>query len=265
MLNIFSGFSLNASLLLLLLWGACGCARLPEKGERPLRFPEDTLAFTNETAWSYNYDANGKWVGTPREPRPDYVLRCFVLARSVREFLHHAEFHPELPPVSEEEYEKLIKRVRNRSVREWERSKIIIPGYANLNEFSAAKTVLLQHSLGGAWQSYVQRGHWRMIFPFSQAHQKRTAHRIVEQLGKTNSPILHVVKFPALTINHAVVAYGFQDEGERIVINTYDPNDPLKPLNLIFKRSSGRFYMPQTPYFPGGQVDIYDVYRNVCY
>ena len=53
-----------------------GCASAPRADtEQPFVFERDTLAFTNQLIWEYDYDANGQWKGKPREPKPDYTLR----------------------------------------------------------------------------------------------------------------------------------------------------------------------------------------------
>ena len=36
-----------------------------------------------------------------REPPPEYHLRCFVLARTVKQFHAHARFEPAAPPLDE--------------------------------------------------------------------------------------------------------------------------------------------------------------------
>ena len=39
----------------------------------------------------------------PREPKPDYAHRCFVLARAARQFLYHARFDAEHESASDED------------------------------------------------------------------------------------------------------------------------------------------------------------------
>ncbi len=44
-----------------------------------------------------------------------------------------------------------------------------------------------------------------------------------------------------------------------------DPNDPSKPLKLEFDRHRRSFVLPPTHYFPGGQVNVYQVYHRWNY
>lgn len=245
----------------------CGCASRPFVGSRPFNFQTDTFAYANELVWEYHFDANGKWVHHRREPEPDYTHHCFVVARSARQFFENAKFDPTLPAASAETYRRLIHRVVSIDPSHPlpDSKKIVIPGYANLREFSAAQENLLKSECGGAWESYFQRGHWRMIFPFSRASQEQTAQRLLADLKQNRPPVVHVVRFPQLTINHSVLLFGDKETPTNIVFSVYDPNKPDKPKALTFDRASKTFTFPGNDYWPGGRVDIYEVYRSWDY
>ena len=156
----------------------CGCAaHTPFVGSRPFDFQKDTFAYANELVWEYHFDPNGKWVHQRREPPPDYTHHCFVVVRSARQFFQNAKFDPTLPVADDATYRRLIRAVvaidPARVVPEEKR--IVIPGYADLRSFSEAREALLKSECGGAWHSYFQRGHWRMVFPFNRRHQASTA------------------------------------------------------------------------------------------
>ena len=55
----------------------------------------------------------------------------------------------------------------------------MIPGYENLRTFSEARESLLKETCGGQMQSYVQRGHWRMILPFARNGQEEEAEALL--------------------------------------------------------------------------------------
>ena len=62
-----------------------------EKIPRPFDFSRDRFAFANELVWHYELNpATGRMDFRPREPRPHYTHRCFVMARAARQFLYHA-------------------------------------------------------------------------------------------------------------------------------------------------------------------------------
>ncbi|MBI3877007.1 MAG: hypothetical protein HY300_13810 [Verrucomicrobia bacterium] len=141
----------------------------------------------------------------------------------------------------------------------------MIPGFSDLHSFSETNAGLLKTECGGAWQSYFQRGHWRMIFPFSRRHQERMANQLVPDLKQNRPPVVHVVRFPSLAINHAVVIFDAQESEREVQFAVYDPNDPRQPATLTFDRASRTFSLPRNDYFAGGRVDVYEIYRDALY
>jgi hypothetical protein len=246
-----------------------GCSTVPPDlgGSRRFHFEEDTFAYANQLVWKYHFDERSKWTSRPREPKPDYTHHCFVVARAAKQFFAHARFDPALPVADGETYRHLIRRVVSQSPHRTatESERIVIPGYANLREFSAAQEGLLKGECGGAWQSYFQHGHWRMIWPFTRAHQERTAEGLVADLERNQPPVIHVVRFPSLTINHAVLLFDCSQTPTEIRFAAYDPNSPEQPVTLTYHRDTRTFSLPTNFYFPGGRVDVYQIYRNWCY
>jgi hypothetical protein len=253
---------------LLVLVSLCGCASHKSfVGARPFDFQKDSFAYANELVWEYHFDADGKWVHQRREPQPDYTHHCFVVARSARQFFENARFDASLQPPTDEDCRKLIRRVVSIDPSHPlpDSKKIVIPGYTDLHDFSADREKLLKEECGGAWQSYFQRGHWRMIFPFSRARQDRTAEQLLADLKANCPPVVHVVRFPQLTINHAVMLFDAKQTEKEIVFSVYDPNKPESPKALVFDRATQTFTFAGNDYWPGGRVDIYEIYRTWNY
>ncbi|SPE62921.1 conserved exported hypothetical protein [Verrucomicrobia bacterium] len=241
----------------------CGCAATrPAANARHFDFRQDTFAYPNELVWEYHYDDQGKWISTRREPPPGYSLHCFVLARSAWQFFENARFDPQQPVGDETSYRRLIRRVMASSPRRIlpEERKIVIPGYAGLRAFSAAQEPLLKAECGGAWQSYVQWSHWRMIFPFTRGEQQRVAKRLRSRVQKEGAVVVHLVRFPQLTINHGMLLYDCHETEKGLEFTAYDPNRPDQPAALLFDRENRTFLLAANDYFPGGRVDVYEVY-----
>jgi hypothetical protein len=258
------------ALLLLLLVALCGCATSPPI-DRPVArhfdFQQDTFAYPNELVWEYYFDANGKWRYHAREPRSTYSHHCFVVARSARQFFINARFDPTQPIADEATFRSLIRRVVTSSPRHSlaEGQKIVIPGYANLREFSKAQQKLLRAGCGGSWQSYVQRGHWRIMLPFTRHQQQRVSELLLAHLKENPPLVVHVIRFPQLYINHALVIFDAVETPDKIDFLTYDPNDPEAPTAVTYDRASRTFTLPTNKYFFGGRVDVYEVYRGWFY
>jgi hypothetical protein len=232
---------------------------------RRFEFARDSFAFANELVWEYLPDAaTGKTVMVPRRPKPDYSHRCFALVRAVRQFFYHARFVADQPEASAEAGRRLVRAVMARSLRtpSKDREKIVIPGHAGLREFSRAHEKAIKAECGGAWRSYFLRSHWRMVFPFSRAHQTRTAKSLAAALGKNHLPILHLVKFPALSINHAIILFGVTETRPGWEFDFYDPNNPVAPERLRFDRATRTFILPANACWLGGELDVSHICRS---
>jgi hypothetical protein len=250
--------------------GGFGCygeslheTKTPEILHSTFDFQRDTFSFANETVFEYNIPSAKAAPRGRHEPNSDYTLRCFVMARSARQFFQHARFDPKLPVADDATYADLVRRIVATDPREDRPSEppIVIPGYPNLRALSAAHEKVVKAELGGAWQSFLQRGNWRILLPFSAGQQQATAAELVESLQQNRPPVVHVVTH-SLTINHAVLLFGAVLRRETISFAMYDPNDPRAPLHLEFHRPSATFRFPTTAYFPGGPVEVYEVYNS---
>lgn len=236
-----------------------------EKIPRPFDFARDSFAFANELVWEYQFDAaTGKMNYRPRVPKPDYAHRCFVLTCAARQFLYHARFEPAQPVGDAETYRHLVRQVlaRNPRIAGLPVRQIIIPGYPSLRAFSGPWEKLLKTECGGAWRSYVLRSHWRMIFPISRRHQERTADSLVRALAQTRSPMIHLVRFPALTINHGMILFAAADTKTGVEFSAYDPNHPAQPVIVAFDQARKTFSLPANRYWAGGDLNVIEICRN---
>ena len=104
-----------------------------------------------------------------------------------------------------------------------------------------------------------------MILPMSRRHQERMARHLVEVFPKRIAPIVHLVRFPQLTINHGIVLFDFSEKEAEIRYAAYDPNVPDRASELIYDRASRTFLFPANHYWSGGRVDVVEVYRGWLY
>lgn len=229
------------------------------------QFERDTFAFANELVWEYRLKPGTETMATLRnDPPPSYAHRCFVMVRSARQFLYHAHFEPSAPVAGPQIYRQIIREVVSRSPRQpsLETERIVIPGYECLRSFSKAQEQLLKAECGGAWQSYSLRSHWRMVFFISRRHQERTAGHLTRAFTARPAPIVHLFRFPRVTINHGFVLYGLTETPSALHFTAYDPNIPGHPAELTYNRADRTFYLPPNHYWAGGHVDVIEIYRN---
>ena len=232
---------------------------------RRFEFDRDSFAFANELHWAYHFDsATGKTTFSKRDPKPDYAHRCFVLTRAARQFLYHTRFDTGLPKTDTETYRTRIREVMSRTPRVTcaPEDEVVFPGFVSLREFSGAHEALLKAECGGAWRSYVLRSHWRMIFPISRAHQERTAISLRDEIRRGASPIIHLVLFPKLTINHGMILFDATETQTSVKFNAYDPNQPARPAEVLFDRRTSTFSLPANHYWAGGVLDVIEIYRD---
>ena len=240
----------------------------PDCSLRSFLFERDTFAFANDLVWQYQLEPESSAMTTSRRSSPPaYFHRCFVMVRSTRQFLYHARFAPAEPAAEPRIYRRLIRAIVSRSPRRAsaEPHRVVIPGYDGLRSFSQAQEPPLKAECGGPWKSYFQRSHWRMVFPVWPRHQERTAQRLERSLREGHTPVVHLFRFPHVTINHAIVLFGGTASEQVIEFDAYDPNIPDHSVKLVYERDRKAFCFPQTHYWAGGQVAVNEIYRNAIY
>jgi hypothetical protein len=239
-----------------------------EHRARTFRFDLDTFGYAHELVWQYRFDpVTGAMTTFPTDPPPTYYHHCFVMVRSTRQFLQHARFEPGLPAVEPQAYRKLIRLVVSRNPRRAcaESERIVIPGFEGLRPFSVAHKPLLKAECGGAWQSYFLRSHWRMVFPVWGRHQEQIAQRLMRSIRGGAVPIVHLFRFPRITINHGIVLFGLTESEKDIQFDAYDPNIPAHPVKLIFDRTRRVFEFPPACYWAGGVLSVIEIFRGGLY
>jgi hypothetical protein len=104
-----------------------------------------------------------------------------------------------------------------------------------------------------------------MVLPFTRRHQARVAAGFLAAIRRNDSPVAHILRFPQLTVNHAILLYDARESGGEIVFSAYDPNHPERPTTLTYDRATRAFSFPANNYFPGGRVNAYQVYHRAMY
>jgi hypothetical protein len=239
-----------------------------ENPVRTFQFGRDTFAFPHELMWKYHFDpATGAMTTWKVEPPPTYYHRCFVMVRATRQFFYHARFEPQLPPADARTYEKLIREVVSRNPRKpcAESERIAIPGYDGLRSFSHAREPLLKANCGAAWESYFLRSHWRMIFRIWGRHQEKMAQKLKLSLPRRGLTLVHLFRFPRITINHGIVLYGFSESEQKIEFEAYDPNIPEHPVKLVYEKNQRAFTFAPNRYWGGGVLNVMEIFCDWPY
>ena len=251
-----------AVLVLALLAAACapaparpGVAGIPDAAGVPaFVFATDTFAFPNEIR--------------ARNPgvRGLYANHCFVLARGVRQFHQFARFDPDAPRVDRAEYERRVRAIASRSP--WRHplplpDRIVIPGYRNLREFSAAEETAVKAGLGGPFWTWVHWTNWRVTFEgLPPDHQASVLREIREELAGGRLVQLLVTNWPKPELNHTVVAYGYRTGPNGLELTVWDPNDPASPGTVTFETAYRRFWATRMYDTEPGAIRVFRMYYS---
>ena len=101
-----------------------------------------------------------------------------------------------------------------------------------------------------------------MVFPISRRSQSAAAGRLLLNLEQGGTPIIHVVRFPQLTINHGLLLFAAAPDETGLHFAVYDPNQPAQPSRLAYDQAQRTFFFPRNHYWSGGRVDVIEIYRG---
>ena len=226
-------------------------------------YKRDTLSFVNWTVFSYE---NGHIVSHKNQYGHHYSRRCFVMTRTVAQFYKFACFEPNAPKLDEKELRKRIRVITRKPP--WSdalppEKRLVIPGYRNLRELSAAETLLMQRNIGLGWVAYLRPGNVRMFFLHDKNYQVKTHEELERTLARGEFFIAYLSDFPILHINHSVLVYTHDGNGPRDGIDrylVYDPNHPDAPRHLEWIPAKREFSYEKDQEFVGGFARVFHVY-----
>ncbi len=173
---------------------------------RALTYPQDFYSFKNETVWNYGGGKVQSGPDTTRKSR-QYTRRCFVLCRSTAQFWKFAKFDPTLRPLGDDAMAQRIRQVCERSL--WlpmlsEQDRIVIPGYHNLREASAARADLFRANIGNGWSIYFRPGNFPITLPVDRSTEARVNNEIFHDLAMNYPTVIWAYRFPSLKLNHVL-------------------------------------------------------------
>jgi hypothetical protein len=222
-----------------------------------LRFGSDTFAFANELRRLH-------------PEKPDlYANWCFILARTVTQFLKFARFEPEAPRLDPDAYTTLVRRVVRH--RPWwdalpPAARVAIPGFASLYALSRDEERAVKAGLGRRFWTLVHPTTWRIVYPARRSAQFRLVVNTVKDLRAGRPVQLLLSDFPGLRLNHSVLAYDYRIRSEDAVeLLVYDPNDPTAPGVVAFDRRTARFHAARLTGVDIPSFRVFRMYRSLLF
>jgi hypothetical protein len=201
-----------------------------------------------------------------RERTPRYTRRCFVMSRTVVQFLKFARFDPNGAPLDDTELARRIREVTRHAPYDHAlppAQRVVFPGYKNLRELSQKRGWALQKNIGLGWPTYLRIGNFRMFYNHSKRYQAKTHEDLNASLADDKLFIAYLSDFPILHINHAVLVYKHKAPSPKDNVDRYDcydPNHPDGPRELVWFPDKQVFNFEKDQEFVGGFTRVFQVY-----
>ena len=243
----------------LLLSGCASVAPAPS-GLRPDGAAVPGFAFASDT-FEFRNDIRAR-----NPDREDlYANYCFVLARGLRQFFAFARFDPAAPRLAHAEYVARVRALRERPP--WADppppdDRIVIPGYANLRDFSRGEEAAVKEGLGARFWTLVHWTNWRVTFPVTGGHQAGVAREVMDEVDAGRLVQLLVTNWPKPELNHTVVAFAYRPAAQGIDFLVWDPNDPAAPGIMTFDTEARRFHATRLYDTEPGPIRAFRMYYS---
>lgn len=226
-----------AGLLLPLCLAGCAgfrpSAKVVASGPRAFDFATDTLAVRAAEPAAME----------TREALAAPALRGHLDAAVARQFFLHASFAPDQPPPGSERRIALVREVlgRRADAASAEDRRVVIPGYANLNEFSRLQGHLLRAE---SWLVCPCQGRAPMVrkaFGGSEAQKNAVANELAGALAANRPALVRLYRHHALKYDRSLLLFRAQEQDGEVRFAGYDPAAPKQPVQLSFNRASRAF------------------------
>ena len=262
----FIVYSRLAALLSAAVLATAACASAPATNggallglEAPVAVPtfsfeRDTFAFPNMIRSRHPDDEPGL-----------YANYCFVLARALRQFAQFVRFDPAASKLDQSGYVERVKQVAARAAYDPApppAERIVIPGYANLREFSREQETAVKEGLGGRWLTMFHWTNWRVALPISDDHQERLALTIIDEIRAGRLVQLLVSNFPKPELNHTVVVFESIPKKGAVDFVVWDPNNPDGPGIITFDQGARGFWATDVYDTDPGPIRAYLLYYS---
>ena len=104
-----------------------------------------------------------------------------------------------------------------------------------------------------------------MIFPVHGWHRERMSRKLKQSLPRRGLTLVHLFRFPRITINHGIVLYGLTESQQSMDFEAYDPNIPEHPVKLVYERKQRVFTFAPSRYWGGGVLSVMEIYCDWPY
>jgi hypothetical protein len=141
--------------------------------------------------------------------------------------------------------------------------RMVVPGYANLREFSRDEESAVKEGLGGAFWTWVHWTNWRVMLSVDGSHQEGVAHEILDGLRAGRLVQLLVTNWPKPELNHTVIVYESRPFDGGVEFIVWDPNNPDGPGIMTWEASARRFWATNLYDTEPGPIRAFRMYYSL--
>ena len=91
------------------------------------------------------------------------------------------------------------------------------------------------------------------------------AEKLKRSLPQRGLTLVHLFRFPRITINHGIVLYGLTESEQTMEFEAYDPNIPEHPVKLVYERKRRVFTFAPSRYWGGGVLSVMEIFCDWPY
>lgn len=217
-------------------------------GSRAFDFATDTLALPTPEPTP---------VEDP-EPLAAPALRGHVDAGVARQFFLHARFEPVQPPPTNERRLALVREVlaRKANVPSSADRRVVIPGYANLRDFSRLRGHLLRAE---SWLVCPCEARTPLVvkaFGSRDAQKVSVARELASSLAAHRPVLVRLHQHRVLKYDRSLLLFSAQDQAGELRCQAYDPTAPNQPVQLTFNHASRAFTLSDDPAASGPALGV---------
>lgn len=236
--------------------GATGCSSLTSldfgrralpAGPRPFDPATDTLAAPLSEPES----------ATRMEPLAAPELRAHVTALVTRQFFLQAQFAPTQPPPDAATRLALVREVLRRELTGQGAggAPVVIPGYANLREFSRLQGHVVRAESAIVWPHAHQASLFAKAFARAGGQSQAFA-QLLPAVAANRPAVVRLYRQHALRYARSLLVFGVEDGQDSVRFAAHDPLRPGQPVQLTYDRGTRSFTLSDADSASGSAVGV---------
>ncbi len=191
------------------------------------------------------------------EPLAAPELRAHVTALVTRQFFLQAQFAPTQPPPDAATRLALVREVLRRELTGQGAggAPVVIPGYANLREFSRLQGHVVRAESAIVWPHAHQASLFAKAFARAGSQSQALA-QLLPELAANRPVVVRLYRQHALRYARSLLVFGVEDGQDSVRFAAHDPLRPGQPVQLTYDRGTRSFTLSDADSASGSAVGV---------